>query len=181
MRLLLAALLVAAPSLGAAQDVHVRVQRHGENVVVDVETTVDAPLHDAWSVFTDYNHMARFLTNIKESKVVAGSGNALEVEQAGETRIMFMRFGFKAVRAVELLPMQEIRSSLVSGDFKSYASTTRFAATEAGVRVTHHGEYAPKSWLPPGVGPMVIETETRKQYREFIAEIERRRSPAPGS
>lgn len=174
------ALLLLAPSLCAAQDVYVKVQRHGETIVVDVEATVAAPVRDAWSVFTDYDHMASFISNIKQSKVIVRNGNSLEVEQAGETRVAFLRFGFATVRAVELVPMQEIRSSLVSGDFKAYASTTRIAATPSGVKISHHGEYVPKSWLPPLIGPAVVESETRKQYREFIAEIERRGLAAKG-
>jgi hypothetical protein len=175
MRLLacLATLLLAAP-LCAAQEVKVKVQRHGETIVVDVEAHVAAPVKEAWGVFTDYDHMSAFISNIKHSKVLARDGNLLEVEQAGETRVAFMRFGFIAVRAVELTPMQEIRSSLVSGDFKAYASTTHIAATPAGAKISHHGEYVPKSWMPPLIGPAMIESETRKQYLEFIAEIERR-------
>ena len=178
----LAALLLAS-SLCTAQDlkgddIKVRVQRHGELIVVDVEANVAAPVREAWSVFTDYDNMSSFISNIKHSRILARDGNLLEVEQAGETRVAFMRFGFIAVRAVELTPMQEIRSSLVSGDFKAYASTTRVSATPSGATISHHGEYVPKSWMPPIIGPAVIVSETRKQYQEFIAEIERRTAAA---
>ena len=173
------ALLLLAPAIGAAQDVQVKVQRHGETVIVDVEATVAAPVREAWTVFTDYDHMASFISNIKQSRVLVRNGNSLQVEQAGESRVAFLRFGFAAVRAVELVPMQEIRSRLVSGDFKAYTSTTRVAAGPSGVTISHHGEYVPKSWLPPLIGPAIIEAETRKQFREFVAEIERR-AAAPG-
>ena len=36
------------------------------------------------------------------------------------------------------------------------------------------------SWLPPLIGPAMVESETRKQFREFIAEIERRGVAAKG-
>ncbi len=174
------AFLLVTPTLCTAQEVHVKVQRHGESIVMDVEATVAAPVSDAWAVFTDYDHMSTFISNIKQSRVLARNGNTLEVEQTGQTRVAFLHFGFAAVRAVELVPMQEIRSSLVSGDFKSYSSTTRITATPTGVTISHHGEYVPKSWLPPLIGPAVVESETRKQYREFIAEIERRGVAAKG-
>jgi hypothetical protein len=179
MRLLAAALLLALPALCVATDVQVHVQRHGGTVVIDVETTVEAPLAVAWSVFTDYDHMTAFLASLRESRVIARNGNLLEVQQSGETRIMFLKFGFKAVRLVELVPMHEIRSGLVSGDFKTWVSTTRFTPTGTGVHISHHGEYAPKAWLPPGIGPMVIAAETRKQYLQFIAEIARRTAATP--
>jgi hypothetical protein len=87
-----------------------------------------------------------------------------------------MTFSFAAVRVIELTPMREIRSSLVSGDFKSHASTTRLVGVDQGVRVVHHGEYVPKAWLPPIVGVAVIESETRKQFDEFSAEMLRRQA-----
>jgi ribosome-associated toxin RatA of RatAB toxin-antitoxin module len=171
--LLLAFLFVAATPC-AAQEIDVRVERNGETVVVDVDAHMPGALRETWAVFTDYEHMASFLSNLTASKVVAKKDRSLEVMQAGSTNVGFMTFGFEAVRAVDLLPMHEIRSSLVSGDFKAYASTTSLSPAGSGTRVRHHGEYVPKSWLPPLVGPAVIERETKKQYREFAAEIERR-------
>lgn len=172
------ALLVCLSSAVAAQEIAVRVARHGESVVVDVEAHMPGPLGDAWAVFTDYDHMAAFISNLTDSKVLARTDHTLEVMQSGRTKVGFLSFGFEAVRAVELLPMHEIRSSLVSGDFKAYASITSMTPTSAGTLVRHHGEYVPKKWLPPLIGPAVIEHETRKQYLEFAAEIERRGAAA---
>ena len=172
--------LVLLCSLGAsAQEIVVKVERHGESVVVDVEAHVAGGLREAWAVFTDYENMASFITNLSASKVLERKDNELQVMQSGQTKVAFLTFGFEAVRAVELVPMREIRSSLVSGDFKSYASTTSLAPTDQGTRIRHHGEYVPKKWLPPLIGPAVIERETKKQYQEFAAEIERRTAAAP--
>ncbi len=168
------AFLLVAATTCAAQEIAVRVERNGEAVVVDVDAQMPGTLRETWAVFTDYDHMASFIGNLTASKIVARNEHSLQVMQAGNTKVGFMTFGFAAVRAVELLPMHEIRSSLVSGDFKAYSSTTSLSPAPAGTRVRHHGEYVPKSWLPPLVGPAVIERETRKQYQEFAAEIERR-------
>jgi len=168
-----AILFVAATSC-VAQEIKVRVERNGEAVVVDVDAHMPGALRDTWAVFTDYENMASFISNLTASKVVAKKEHSLEVMQTGSTKVGFMTFGFEAVRAVDLVPMHEIRSSLVSGDFKAYTSTTSLSTAGSGTRVRHHGEYVPKSWLPPLVGPAIIERETKKQYQEFAAEIERR-------
>ena len=152
----------------------VQVQMRGETVVIDVDMPVPAVPAIAWAVMTDYEHMASFLSNLTSSKVVERRGETLHIAQSGRTKIAFMTFSFSAVREVELSPMKEIRSSLVSGDFKSYASTTRLVDVAQGVRIVHHGEYVPKAWLPPMVGVAVIESETRKQFEEFAAEMLRR-------
>jgi ribosome-associated toxin RatA of RatAB toxin-antitoxin module len=154
----------------------VHVQKRGEAVVIDVDMPVPATPAIAWAVLTDYEHMATFLSNLTSSRVVKRQGETLQVAQSGRTKIAFMTFSFAVVRAVELTPMYEIRSSLVSGDFKSYVSTTRLIGLTQGVRVVHHGEYVLKAWLPPMVGVAVIESETRQQFDELSAEMLRRQA-----
>jgi len=168
-----------------AQTVHpeVSVRLNGEQVVVDVTVQVSEKPSVVWAVLTDYEHMAGYVSNLKSSKVVSRHGNLIQVEQSGEARRAFLTFAFTTVRAIELLPQREIRSRLVRGDFKSYEFTTRLHAGANGHTViTHHGEYVPMRWVPPVIGPTLIEEETRKQYTELIAEMQRRAAaPVPPS
>ncbi len=161
---------------GHAQETTVHAERRGETVVIDVDMPVAVTPAVAWAVMTDYDRMATFLSNLTSSRVVEHRGESLHVAQTGRTKVAFMTVSFAAVRAVELVPMHEIRSALVSGDFKSYSSTTRLVDLPQGVRVVHHGEYVPKAWLPPMVGISVIETETKKQFAEFAAEMLKRQA-----
>ena len=168
-------LVVAASGVCRADEIAVKVERRGETVVVDVEATAPAPVEQAWAVLTDYDHMTSFVSSLTASRVVERhDADRWHVMQAGRTTVAFMSFAFETVRAVELVRHKEIRSSLVSGDFKAYASTTSIAPAGSGTRIVHHGEYVPTKWLPPMVGPAVIERETRRQYQEIIAEMERR-------
>ena len=167
--------VVVAGAAAASERIAVKVEKSGQRVVVDVVLHADAPVAQAWTVFTDYDAMPGFLKSVTQSRVLRREGNSVTVEQAGAVRIMFMRFAFHAVRSVELVPMREIRSGQLSGDFKEYVSTTTFTPTEhGGVRIHHHGSYVPKSWIPPLIGPAMIEAETRRQYEQFLAEIDRR-------
>ncbi len=171
----LSVLLLCAAASCPAQEIGVKVERRGEAVIVDVEATAPGTLREAWTVLTDYDHMASFISSLTASRIVERrDADSLHVMQAGQTKVAFMTFGFEAVRAVELVPMREIRSSLVSGDFSAYASTTSISPVPSGTRIVHHGEYVPRKWLPPMIGRAVIERETRRQYQEIIAEIERR-------
>ena len=180
-RLAVSALLAATASAGveAAERIAVKVEKAGQRVTVDVVVHADVPVAQAWAVFTDYEAMPGFLKSVTQSRVLRREGNSVTVEQAGAVRVAFMRFAFHAVRSVELAPMREIRSGQLSGDFKEYVSTTTFTPTEHGVRIHHHGSYVPKSWIPPLIGPALIEAETRRQYEQFLAEIERREGGRP--
>ncbi len=175
----LAALALGAAVLPAAwaQEMTVKVERRGDAVVLDVEAQVPASVADTWAVLTDYEHMPAFMPSVKASTVLSRQGNHLELAQTGEARFAFMRFSFSSVRAVDLLPMREIRSYLISGDFKSFDSTTRLVDQGTGTLIVHHGEYVTKTWVPPIVGTATMEAETKKQYGQLIAEILRRRTP----
>ena len=102
---------------------------------------------------TDYDQMAEFPTNLTSSGVIRRESNTLQVAQSGHTKVAFMTFAFSAVRDIELSPTYEIRSSLVSGDFKSYLSTTRITDTQTGVRITHRSEAAVSKPRNRGGGP----------------------------
>jgi ribosome-associated toxin RatA of RatAB toxin-antitoxin module len=171
----LLALVGAAAIPAAPERIAVKVEKSGQRITIDVVALADAPVAQAWSVFTDYEAMPTFLKNVTTSKVLKREGNSLTVEQAGAVRVAFMRFAFHAVRSVELAPMREIRSGQLSGDFKEYASLTSFSLGEhGGARIHHHGSYVPKSWIPPVIGKAMIESETRRQYEQFLTEVERR-------
>ncbi len=165
-----------------AQPIEVRVEMRGQRVVVDVAATVAARPAEAWSLLTDYDHMARFVSALKSSSIVGREGNSLEVEQTGEATVGFMSFPFYSLRAVQLIPETEIHSQLIRGDFKSYEFSTRILDNGAATMIIHHGEYVPNRWVPPGLGPSLIKDQTAKQYAELVAEIlARRRVELPQS
>lgn len=83
------------------------------------------------------------------------------------------------MREIEFVPLREIRSKVVSGDMKASVFTTRLAAEGGETRITNRGRFIPGRWIPPLIGTAVLETETRKQFAEFRAEILRRKGLGP--
>ncbi len=156
-------------------DIAVRAEKDGENIIIDVEMRVHAPLSVVWDVFTDYDHMTRFVSSVNSSRIIDRSGNTLRVAQKSSTELGLLKFAFDNVRQVELVPHTEIRSRLISGDMKDSAFSTRFMSDSEGVtRVYNHGEFIPTMWVPPVVGTAFLESQTRKQFFELRNEILRR-------
>jgi hypothetical protein len=167
------AVLPASPA-PPDQDISVRVQKAGAEILVDVDCPVRAPLPIVWEVLTDYDNMATFVSNLQFSGIQRRVDNVLTVRQTGKVARGVFTFSFDNVREIELVPRAEIRSRLVSGDLKASAFTTRVADLDGLVRISNSGRYTPNVWVPPLIGPAVIEGETRKQYAEIRAEILRR-------
>ena len=174
--LVASALPVVAPASTDDQDILVHVQRDGADVTVDVDCPVHTSIAVAWEVLTDYDHMAQFISNLQYSAIQSRENDKLQIYQKGETKRGLLKFAFESVREVQLLPYEEIRSRLVSGDLKASEFTTRIRHDGAMVHVVNSGRYTPKVWIPPIVGVALIEAETRKQFGEIRAEMLRRTS-----
>jgi hypothetical protein len=174
----LVALLSSLPPAHAAAtpdaDIVVHVRKDGPVIYVEVRCPVDAPPPILWDVLTDYDHMARFISNLEWSRVEERADNLLRVHQKGHASRGPLSIGFEIVREIRLVPFSEIRSRLVSGDLESSTFVTRIAHDAAGLRIEHTGSYTPNLWVPPVIGPALIEAETRKQFGEFRTEILRR-------
>lgn len=168
------------PNASPDQDIAVHVQQAGAEILVTVDCPVRAPVAIVWEVLTDYDTMASFISNLQFSGVERRVDNHLTVRQTGKVNRGLLSFSFDNVREIELLPPTEIRSKLVRGDMKASAFTTRIVEVAGVVHIENSGRYTPSVWVPPLLGPALIEGETRKQYAEIRAEIVRRARGAAG-
>jgi hypothetical protein len=170
----LALLPVAAWSAGDTSDIVVRIKKDGPTIIVDVDCPVAATRAIVWDVLTDYDNMAKFISNLEQSVVRIHTGNRLMVYQKGKASRGPLTFPFENVRNVELIPEREIRSRMTSGDAMPAEFTTRIEERGTKLHIIHTGKYTPKTWVPPVIGPVLIEDETRKQFGEIRDEIVRR-------
>ena len=171
---MLAPLPFAAWSAGDTSDIVVRVHKDGPTISVEVDCPVTAARAVVWEVLTDYDGMTKFISNLEQSVVRIRTGTRLMVYQKGKASRGPLTFPFENVRDIELIPEREIRSRMTSGDAMPAEFTTRIEERGTKLHIVHTGKYTPKTWVPPVVGPVLIEDETRKQYGEIRDEIVRR-------
>ena len=155
-------------------DIVVHVTKNGPTISADVDCPVTAPVAVVWGVLVDYDHMAQFISNLATSVVRKRDGDRLIVYQKGKARRGPLTFAFENEREINLFPYREIRSRLISGDLKTSEFTTRIVDEGGILHIVNSGRYTPKLWVPPLIGPALIEAETRKQFGEIRAEILRR-------
>ena len=170
----LAAVAIPAAAAISDEDIIVHVRKEGQEIVVEVDCPVRAPLQMVWDVLTDYDNMSRFLSHVQYSSVRSRIDNVLTVRQRGKTTRGPFSFAFDNVREVVLRPNSEIRSRLISGELKAFHFTTRLVDADEIVHIVNAGRYTPNLWVPPIIGPALIEAETRNQFGEIRAEILRR-------
>jgi hypothetical protein len=175
----LALLLVPlAASAADDRDIAVAVAKTGEGIYVKVDCPVKAPRAIVWEVLTDYDHMAAFLPNVTQSVVRMRMGNRLRVFQKGRASRGPLSISYESVRDIELSPTTEVRSRIIEGDNMPATFVTRIEERDGELHIVHTGNYTPSMWVPPGIGPALIEAETRRQYADIRNEILRRAARA---
>jgi carbon monoxide dehydrogenase subunit G len=165
-------------------EILIQTEKIGPLNVIDVSVSVPATPEQAWAVLTDWDNLASFMTNIKASRIIARSGNTVRVKQTVRAKVWPFSFDIELDREIELLPYERMQFRLLGGDFDKMEGTVRLAEDPTGTRIVSHVESIPRFWIPPLIGPLLIEQETREQFRQIIDEIARRaaaQTAAPGA
>lgn len=164
------------------KDIEVKVEVAGETAIVDVSLAIPATRQQVWDVLTDFEHMAAFITNLKESKVISNAGDTRIIYQRGTAKHGPITFPFHSTRELRLTPLDNIQSHLISGSMRKMDGVTKLIVEEGQTRIIYHAESIPGMWIPPVVGKAFIEHETREQFQEIRDEIMRRKQlPVSGS
>lgn len=168
-------LVVVWPGFVWADSVErVDVDKRGDVYFVEVVVNAPVPVTVAWDVMTDYDHMTRFIPDIKESRVVARQGGRVTIEQKGVTSLGPMNWDWQSVREVELRPMEKTVSRQISGKNKRSLSTTEFAGDGVTTRLTYRSEVEPGFWVPDFISRSLIVSRIREHFEVMLAEMKRR-------
>ena len=171
-------MLFTAASVAASpegKDIEVQVRMAGENIIIDLNFAVPATQQEVWDVLTDFDGMADFVSNLKESKVVSVSEDKLTIFQSGAATYGPVSFPFESTREVRLIPYHKIRTHLISGNMRKLEGTTYLIDAGGQTRVIHRTDAIPKAWIPEAVGKIFIEHEMREQFNEMRNEVIKRK------
>ena len=178
--LLILLLCVPAPTARAQappdKDIQIKIENIGQVSMVDVSISVPATPKQTWEVLTDWDNLTSFMSNIKASRIVARSGNTVRVKQTLRAKFWPFSFDIELEREIELFPYERMQFRLLGGDFDKMEGSVQLVAETTGTRILSHAESIPRFWVPPLIGPIMMEYEARNQFREIIEEIVRRTS-----
>lgn len=157
-----------------SEDIVVTVETRGSTVIIDVEVPINVSPEEAWPTLVDYDHMAEFIPNLNESRILSRDGNHLRIVQKGRAQRGPLSFSFENVRDVVLAPPNEIRTKLVSGTLRNAESLTRIERTANGMRLLNHGEYTVGPLVPVSIVSDGVAAETKENFALMRAEVMRR-------
>jgi ribosome-associated toxin RatA of RatAB toxin-antitoxin module len=131
-------------------------------------------------VLTDYERYPRFISSMRESKVVSRSSEGLVVEQKGSFSFLFFSQGIDVRLLVSEFPPNVIESRAIDGDFRVMNGRYELLQHGNNVRLSYSGRLVPNFSLPPIIGMKIMRYILLRNFREMVEEILRRDATARG-
>jgi ribosome-associated toxin RatA of RatAB toxin-antitoxin module len=165
-------MLFAAPLF--ATDMKINFERDGDIIKIDGHLILPYPPKLIFEVLTDYEHMHEYVPDMTSSRIMSKEENKWRVEQKGKSGIGPFKFTFEVVRDVDLTPTMEIKSTLVSGNFKSMRTSTTIMREGDNTKLDYFADMEPDFWVPPLIGSAIMKRQVRRQFDAFVAELAKR-------
>lgn len=178
------ALCLVCSSLSAvAQKLSIETVDHHDAITVNASAVMQVRLATAWSVISDYEHLADFVPGMHSSRVLQRSDNQVLLEQTGSLGFLFFQQAIEVRLAVSESPPDRIVAHAVGGNLKQMdGSYTLETLPDGKVRLSYSGSLRPDFALPPLIGKLAVRQVLERQFKSLVDEILRREAtPIPSA
>lgn len=155
-----------------ATDTAIHVTRSAGNIYAfNMQFIAHAPAGQVISLITDYAHLSRLNPLIKNSRILPHDDNEItRVEIITEGCLLFFCKKIIRVEDARLIDNSTIETEFVAelSDFKSGNSTWTFISAGQSTRVIYQAVMVPDFWMPPFIGPYLLEKQLHSQL-EYTA------------
>ena len=168
-------LLLMAGVANAAELRNIDIDRIDRRYVLKSEVWFDTNVEAIYAVFLNYDLTSRFSSFIVESR-------NLEPDAAGQRRFYIRNHGcvwffcrsFERSGHIEHEPFVIIRSIADAeiSDFHSSLESWRFRPDGSGTLVVYEFDFEPKFWIPPLIGPYVLQRKLQNDSAGALDRIE---------
>jgi Polyketide cyclase / dehydrase and lipid transport len=171
------ALAPAAAAQSAVTGVEVRQTQDG--YAVDLVMCLAVPRELAFEVLVDFEHMASWVPNVRESRVLEREANRATIEYEGVVRYGILAIPFTTVRRIEFAAPAWIRATQISGSMKRHESRIELAVRGAQTCLDYHVEMVPGTLAAMVLNSRRVELELREHFDAIAAEMLRRNAAPP--
>ncbi len=171
-----ALLLMSNISFTHAGDVlEATVSNEDKRYFVNLEVIINANAQRVYKILTDYNNLSKISDGITESNLVYSlSDNDHRVKVTTEACVTFFCKTIVQVQDVEQLPgMVIISTTIPDKSDVDYAHARWKVTDEDGLtRISFNADLKPSFWVPPLIGPPLIERTLRNEALSVIEGLE---------
>jgi len=159
----------------AAEMLSVEVNYEAKTYTMNSEVWFDATVEQVYEIFRSWDHSTKFSSAIVESR-------DLPPDELGRPQfyvlnracVLFFCKSFERQGYVEAEPNVVIFAFVdpANSDFHFSNESWRFFARDGGTVVVYNFEMQPKFWVPPGIGPYLIQRKLKNDGGGAIDRIE---------
>jgi hypothetical protein len=146
-------------------------------ITVDVKMELDEDIDFVWSVITDYQNAATYISNLVISQEESLSDNTKRVTQIGKVGWGIFSSTVKTVYIVKLNPnAKTVVGSLQEGDVKSMLMKSSLQSDGPKyTKLLYSVEIEPAFYVPKNIAKSMLLSNTRQSFIDLAEEIKRRR------
>jgi carbon monoxide dehydrogenase subunit G len=174
---LLATLFLSIPCHAAGESPirSIKVDYQGDTYITDAVMYAPVQIAVAWDVLTDFDHMANWVPNVKESKVLKRENSSVTIEQRGTAKFGAASFGYVTERHLDMdKPSLSIKSVQTKGNLKRVESLMKLEPDGSGTRLVYHIEIIPSLIASAVMSKSFLEHEITEQFTAIIGEMTKR-------
>ncbi|HYP68808.1 MAG TPA: SRPBCC family protein [Thiobacillaceae bacterium] len=125
---------------------------------ITVRAFIDVPVdaRAAWEVLTDYDRLAQFVPDMRESRLVSKPGQPHRVFQRGEKSWLILDAPFEVLMQMDETPPSHIVFHQLSGTLRDMYGEWRLLPLRGGVRITYYARMEPGLLSPRAPGDTVL-------------------------
>lgn len=175
--ILLACTLILSAAARAAESTPIRtieISQDADGYVANVTMFAPVPPGVAWAVLTDFDHMASWVPNVRESKVVARDSNIVTIEQRGTAKFGIASFPYVSVRQMTLDPERTVHAKQIKGSMKRVESLMTLTPEDNGTKLTYRLEMVPSALAAAALSKDFLARELTEQFTGIVEEMTRR-------
>ena len=177
MRYALLGLWFFSAPLAAGSVAHVEVEHRADGrYAVRLNVGIAAPAAKVRALLTDYAHLSRINPAVKKSEILARLGpGAYRVRTVIKACVWFFCVTLRQVQDVTQRPNGDIVAVTLpaQSNFSYGRARWRVHDEHGGTRVSFDAQLQPSFWVPPLIGPWIIERKLRSEALETAARLEK--------
>lgn len=168
--------MLGMSAVWAGEVLDVGVTRTDQRYAVDIDARFNAPMERLRVLLTDYPNLSRINDSIVRSTVlerVSAQQHKLRIE-AHVCAGIFCK-DLVQVQDVSVLPDGSILATTLApeSDFRYGIARWQFWNEVNGTRMRFHSEIEPAFWVPPIIGPWLIQRALQAETLKSVANLER--------
>jgi hypothetical protein len=144
------------------------------HVIFNAQFVAPVTQAQAFAVLTDFDHMAQFLPNMTQSKIIARQGNHWHVKQQGQLQLGLVSMSLDSERDIEIVQMDQINARSINSSNGPFSSKMQLQPQGRLTQMSYQADWLPSSAVMRSLGKQYLQQQIALQFGAMQKEMLKR-------